>query len=973
MPTFDTETVRFGLEGLNLTKAADMLNSTETIRLINATQKQFGGWTTRPGLETLATAGITIHSISRLNDPQNDTYTRIWGVDTSLYYGQDGALTAADAGFSGNPLSLVPYRVPFSGETWMYVGNDQRMRKISSAGLDLPIGLPVPSTPTTSASAALTVTIEEFEASGDFTAHAGTGAAPTLSTVGGQSGNALNILTNFGIATGAYYNFCDASLAVDLSTFGGGVTSTDEDFIHLWLKVDQPVYLEEVIVYLVTSAYTAGVLPGTSATQNTNAFLKSFSPIDFTQTIEQTQSVADTTAALAATATVDARLDASDQTTYIPEDLLIGRGAWSEYGIVDVPLRKSDFTPIGESPDWATVTGISILVRISDPTIHVNVTLDNMFLTGGYGPDSAEPTAIPYDYRVTNYDPRTGAEGNPSAVQADANFVEALRQSIVVDPAAYGDAAVRQKIYRRGGTLVDDWYFVATNTSDGAAYTDILSDASIEAAGTVATDNYQPIPTVNAAGVTVLNQPLPYLWGPANDLLFACGDPYRPGYVNWCKPGNPDSWPPNNTAEVCSSSEQLMNGCVLGGQSYVFSREKMYVLISNIATEGSVTPQPTICTEGLISPWALTTGAGAIFFVGATGVYMTTGGEQHNLTDSFLRPLFNGETVDTFFPINFALPESMRLTYFNNDLYFTYEDTDGHTNTLVYGLLPTRQFWRIYEWEIDISGAYAETALQGRPNLIFGGGNDGTAYTHSGDTDSGDDINCRIQTGYIDHGIPRQMKLYAGDIALYADGVGDVTVRPIFDFGETDGTAITKTIGAKGAYIYDCLQTNVRSQNISLEVTWTGGDPTVFWASFPFAGDPTAHVRWDTDWIDHGLVGWQVPIYGEITLVSNAQVDLMMEAKNYSEVISTKFYSFSTTGQLKQKMRLDFEAQRGVEFHYVFTSTEPFQIYWEESAILVQQWGNPGAMTKYVLGAERGSPITKGVDPSARSSIAGGG
>lgn len=971
MPTFDTQMIRFGLEGMNLTKAADLLSTSEATRLINVTQNQFGGWTTRPGLEYLATAGSNIHSICRLNDPQHSTFTRIWGVDTLLYYGQDNVLNLADSGFSGNPLSLVPYRVPFSGQTWMYVGNDQRMRKIDINGVDLPIGLPAPSTPTTVLGTELTVLIEDFESG--FGARAGTGAAPTLTYPAAKVGNGLNILTAPGAATSVYYNYADKTFSpIDLTTFGSGIASTDEDFIHLWLKVDLPQYVQEVVVYLTTSAFTANVVPGMSATQNLNAFMKAFEPSDFTLAVEQVVSAGALADSVQSNYTVNTGLSDTVNLPLVSQSLNIGRSAWTEYGIVDVPLRKGDFTEIG-TPTWNTVQGVTILIRVSDPAQVVNATIDNMYLTGGRGLDSAEPTATPYDYRITNYDTRTGSEGNPSAVQVTGAFLESLRRAIVVTIAPYGDSAVQQRVYRRGGSLVDDWYFVASNGGDGAAFTDTLSDAAIEAAGTVETDNFQPVPTVNSSGVTVLHQPLPYLWGPAYDLLFACGDPYRPGFVYWCKPGNPDSWPDGNQAEVCSTSEQLMNGTTLGGQAYVFSRERMYVLISNISTAGSITPQPTSCTEGLISPWALTTGGGAIFFVSATGVYMTTGGEQTNLSDSFLRPLFNGEESNTFFPINFGIPNSMRLNYFQNELYFTYEDTNGHTNTLIYGLLPTKQFWRIYEWEIDITGVYVETAQQGRPNLILGGGSNGTAYTHSGILDAGGAITCRMQTGYIDQGVPRQMKLYAGDIALYAEGDGNVGVRSIFNFGETDGTSITKAITTKSAYIYDCLQDNVRSQNISLEVVWTGGDPTIFWTSFPFAPDPTEHIRWDTDWIDHGLVGWQVPIFGEITLISSAPVALTMRARNYTEVVSEKLYTFVNTGGEKQKLRIDFEAQRGVQFHYVFTSMEPFQIYWEESAILVQQWGNPGTMTKYVLGAERGSPITKGVDPSARSSIAGGG
>src|ERR1019366_9554172 len=114
--------------------------------------------------------------------------------------------------------------------------------------------------------------------------------------------------------------------------------------------------------------------------------------------------------------------------------------------------------------DWSTVTGIYLTVQTTDNASGVVVSFDDLFLIGGAGPDTTEPGASKYDYRVVNYDPRTGARSNGSPIQGDAGdglppdqtlWLDSLRSPIKITPPAYGDAAMRQEAYRRGGTLVD--------------------------------------------------------------------------------------------------------------------------------------------------------------------------------------------------------------------------------------------------------------------------------------------------------------------------------------------------------------------------------------------------------------------------------------------------------------------------------------------------------------------------------------
>src|SRR5262245_4194027 len=110
--------------------------------MTNAVRTQEGRLTARPGLLSTAFAGVDIHTIARLTD--GGTFTRVWGVDDSVAVGQSGALGIVDAGYSGRPLSFLPYRPALSADPWMYIGDDDRMRKVRGDGLNLPVGLVPP-------------------------------------------------------------------------------------------------------------------------------------------------------------------------------------------------------------------------------------------------------------------------------------------------------------------------------------------------------------------------------------------------------------------------------------------------------------------------------------------------------------------------------------------------------------------------------------------------------------------------------------------------------------------------------------------------------------------------------------------------------------------------------------------------------------------------------------------------------------
>jgi len=783
--TFQTQILQPGLQGLDLKSANDLAAPTKLLVMTNVvgTKEAVGEIQSRPGQQSVLTGGTKQHSIGLLESSSGNTVVVI-GADGDLYYGVVGPLILADSGYSGEPLWFVAYRPSQSALGWLYIGNSQRMRKISSEGLDLPIGLPPVAAAITGVLATEQVTEAEL-----FTATSGWGTfAYNGSTAPGQpasdpnpaTGNGLVFTTNPGAATGAYANAWDHAIAVDMTQVGSAEAS-DSDYISFYMKLSDSNIINDVRLDFGIGG------------EGGNFYTKHFRPSDFTQVSvagEQSSIVGEDQAA---------RYGQTDRALrYIDDDrevveiqraqrqeantkslqTVTGDDSWTLFGTYGVVLRRGDFLRRGadETVGWADVQSVTITVFVST-TDSVEVSLSDLVMTGGSGPDTGEFGLTGYDYRVTDYDTRTGAQGNPSPIQAVTT--NALRRSIVISPVAYGDSAIRQRVYRRGGTLNDNWYYVGENSGDGAVFIDDASDAEAAQGGLLEIDNAQPVSTVNDSGTTVLAQPIPAVWGPAQDFLFGCGDPYNAGSVYYCKQGQPDSWPPGNRVEVCSPAEPLQAGEVFGTQAFVFSNRRMFWLIPNAGTLGQVTSLPTQCQKGMFNRWGLAVGLKGIYFVSDDGIYQTTGGEAELISED-IDPLFNNRIRNGYYPVDFTQPQMLRLTLHDNEVWFIYQDIQGTQQCMIFSL--EYKYWRHYNFVRSIASACSDTTA---PRLLLGGLSSGTTYSHEGTSDDGQEISCVATIPYMDQGNKRQMKTYGDITADFARSGVDITILPTLDTGLT--------------------------------------------------------------------------------------------------------------------------------------------------------------------------------------------
>jgi hypothetical protein len=886
-----------GRLGINPAVQDDKLAVEEASQRINLVQRRVGGLQVRPGQTIFATDPATpasVHTIQELNRVNPRDYTRYLGASNGGLWRGVGAIALIDTGYSGDPLCLCPFRPALSGDSWMVVADRNRIRQIPFAGGPIELGLPAPGAAIVGVLAdILTTSICTF----DSTAPAANAAQwvmtagvdrsddpvsadpPTAADVGPFfQGLAVEFTTAPGQATTGYSSIMgwNCPPGIDLTELQGGiVAASDDDIMHFRIRCNKPHFLEEFRVYLVCSTgFDATIIPGTDEAINTDAFVKAFRASDFTNFVEVledalagggtsrqnavlTDYLGTDGGQLPSAEVIDATdpygTEGSDQLpTQTSQQMIPGRNVWTEFGALGRPMRRGEFMRIGSTADrgWDTITGI-ILVIQTNAAEEVKVACDEWFLNGGFAPDTSEVTAVAYDWRYTQYDTETGDEGNPSPVADDADKLNLLRQRAVLHPPAFGRASVRQRFYRRGGSLFNDWFFVGENDSDGGEFVDDVGDVTASASGTVETDNHQPVPTFDDDGTTLLAQPVPVVFE-IDGQLFGLGDKYRPGHLYRSKPGRPGSWPPDFVNEVCPPSEELMTGTTAqNAGAIIFSRERAFQVLANITQNGDVATPEIPGAPGIAQRWAWTAGPGGVYYVSRFGIYRTNGGSAE-LVAPKLRPIFESGTP--LYPkIDWTAAKPIFLDCAENRLRLQYTDVGATVRTLVIDLLTEEiyeeQYGRTpYRFHYDWGG-------DGRvAQLFIGGTANGTVYTNTGFTDDGVQIPYTCRTGYNDAGRPREDK-HLGDVVMDAElAVGaQFSLQVLLNNGEVVNTAaVVDGVGTRNRYMFDPFGIIPQfARNMQLLITGTApttSTPVFYLLGASYASLPDQTLKRATQW-----------------------------------------------------------------------------------------------------------------------------
>ena len=246
------------------------------------------------------------------------------------------------------------------------------------------------------------------------------------------------------------------------------------------------------------------------------------------------------------------------------------------------------------------------------------------------------------------------------------------------------------------------------------------------------------------------NQPLPYMWGPTDNVNFAygVGDPLRPGTLYWCAGSNLDAAPDTNQQDVTDPSEALVNGSIAGGLGVLFSIKRAWLILPNFSsavatatgTTGSTwTLQESSISRGLYMPWCITVaGGGLIFFRVTDGVHVSSyGSASQSISDEDLYPIFPHESSDSgtsvpqvvvrngisIFPPDDSQPSKQRFRTVGNYLYYDYVGLgDGLPHTLTYSIKNHGWIWDLYNPPVTCHASNEGQSIQG----VLVGGSDGT-------------------------------------------------------------------------------------------------------------------------------------------------------------------------------------------------------------------------------------------------------
>ncbi len=229
---------------MDLYNPVDMIPEGYYPVLRNVRALQNGRIDGRPGNEILyQNTSNPTHTIRRLNNElpgASPAWTLLSGAGTRLDSGQTVAANIA-TGFSGNPLSMVPFRPEQSPEAWMYIGDSSKMVKVNAASTVRNDGVvPPQNEPTTEIGVPLYKVIDDGQATTGWAA-AGTGgtltggtrvpAACTINYIVYDSGSAGWATISPTVASGDY-SWLKQGARIVLTQAGGGMiaeTVTVED------------------------------------------------------------------------------------------------------------------------------------------------------------------------------------------------------------------------------------------------------------------------------------------------------------------------------------------------------------------------------------------------------------------------------------------------------------------------------------------------------------------------------------------------------------------------------------------------------------------------------------------------------------------------------------------------------------------------------------------------------------------------
>ncbi len=642
--------------------------------------------------------------------------------------------------------------------------------------------LPATLAPTTAALATdLFTQIDSFEAGGAATwTGSGLSAGPADDATVFQEGTGS---MSFSIAASTFGTVVkDYVVAINLDTLvGGDALVKNDDYIFLWVRVDNPQNLTYIQLDIDIDSATTSIADA----WRRNYF--SFKGAALTR-------------------------------------LSGGTNEWTK-----LQIRKSEFTRYGTDINRsfanARVFRIGFLTNNSG-TVAINI--DDLKLRGGIGLEGT------ISYTTCYRNSSTMGRGNPPK---DGSGVVLYTAPLVVDRQRVnltttnvrtggannpGDSQNdRLLIFRKGGIFTTAVLVDTITSNDPSPYLDAKSDATLVLTNIqLETDNDVP-PAATTTRV---------IFGPdGSGHFFMIVDGFKL-YIS--KPyerleNRADNWPAKGFALVGDGSTQVVAGLASSTQVRIWSTALSY----NVVGVGQDTFLPVALdgTRGTVGKDSVAAGDGVIFFVSQDGIYEDVNGQQVKLT-SAIDKFFQGITVDGqlgWSTVSTDLSD-VRLAFLHEPtgsvLVMAYvEATTGTRKHLT--LKPNIQTGRLTEIFFDSSNVasirsfFLDTL---RRKLIIGG-SDGSVYQIEDPTaysDNGTAIVITAREKSYDIGQPQRGKFISHTEVEGNTTSQNLTLKAYYDraqSSETLGTLNTST--DTSVQQFPTANPTVSRRDIALEVS----------------------------------------------------------------------------------------------------------------------------------------------------------
>lgn len=423
------------------------------------------------------------------------------------------------------------------------------------------------------------------------------------------------------------------------------------------------------------------------------------------------------------------------------------------------------FRPLNDPNEWVYIADDALMRKHDGTNVRewgIAAPLTTPIIAGGSG------TGLTGDYKgvyryVRLVNGTVVTESNQSPEPAAAVTLSNTDFEIAVYAAT--DAQVTNiEVYRTvaGGTAYLFDQRVANTTA-----TIISTQADTALGVAIETDNNPP----NAMGWVTQFQ----------GHLFMCRDSANPHYLWWSKRFR-EEVPSSNFLEIGAPSDPLQGALPLAGFLGVFSRETKYRVIGN-QTSG-FTWLEALSSRGTPAVQAATVTARGVLFPARDGLFLTNFLEEDVELSQAIEPLFNGQPVHEYAPIDWASSTQMATAEYKGRYWFAYPDLGGGRMIAVYSRDTGR--WYHYDYGRAFHSLYVEEDV----DELVGGSQDGLVYV----------LEDALATGDLDGAIAIELQ----PATRAGRDVGLEDIRKHFQYFKADIDAKTGT-AMVAVYVDDVL------------------------------------------------------------------------------------------------------------------------------------------------------------------------